>query len=320
MYSKKLRRKLVYEYGLQEIVNFGMDVFDAVVHTCILRMKKGLAVQKIGIKRNICDVSELVFPVDYDLSVGEIEKTQNFTFDISFNVSERELFAKLKTFTTLGDYCYLRQCIKTGNDKEYVRKSTVELPAPWKKTLRGKGMERYLIKENDIYIKYGDWLARNWKNTSFYECSKIAIREAGNRITACLDLENRYFLSSLYAIYPKTPYSVDDLKLLLAVLNSTFATFFVQKIAFELTQGAFTKMRTNQLARLPLPEIPLACQERITSLVETIIDKKLSGDDVCTEEFEIDLLVYHLYGLTYDEVLIVDPETPITREEYENNH
>lgn len=30
-------------------------------------------------------------------------------------------------------------------------------------------------------------------------------------------------------------------------------------------------------------------------------------------------LVYHLYGLTYDEVLIVDPETPITREEYEKD-
>ena len=319
LYSQKLRRKLVYEYGLQEIVNFGMDVFDAVVHTCILSMKKGLAVQKVGIKRNICDVSELVLPVDYDLSVGEIEKTQNFTFDISFNVSERELFAKLNKLSTLGDYCYLRQCIKTGNDKENVRKSTVELPNPWKKTLRGKGMERYLMKENDIYIKYGDWLARNWKNISFYECSKIAIREAGNRITACLDLENRYFLSSLYAIYPKTPYNVDDLKLLLAILNSTFATFFVQKIAFELTQGAFTKMRTNQLARLPLPEIPLAYQERLISLVETIIEGKRSGDDVSTEEIEIDLLVYHLYGLTYDEVLIVDPETPITREEYEKD-
>ena len=258
-----------------------------------------------------------MLPVDYNLYVAEIEKTQNFTFDISFNVSERELFAKLSKLTTLGDYCYLRQCIKTGNDKEFVRKSAVELANPWKKTLRGKGMERYLIKEDDIYIKYGDWLARNWKNTSFYECPKIAIREAGNRITACLDLENRYFLSSLYAIYPKTQYSVDDLKLLLAVLNSTFATFFVQKIAFELTQGAFTKMRTNQLARLPLPKISLAYQERITSLVETIIDNKLSGDDVRTEEIEIDHLVYHLYGLTYDEVLIVDPETPITREEYE---
>jgi len=34
-------------------------------------------------------------------------------------------------------------------------------------------------------------------------------------------------------------------------------------------------------------------------------------------ESEIECLVYQLYGLTYDEVLIVDPETPITREEYE---
>jgi len=29
-------------------------------------------------------------------------------------------------------------------------------------------------------------------------------------------------------------------------------------------------------------------------------------------------MVYQLYGLAYDEVLIVDPDTPITREEYEN--
>lgn len=28
-------------------------------------------------------------------------------------------------------------------------------------------------------------------------------------------------------------------------------------------------------------------------------------------------MVYRPYNLTYDEVLIVDPETPITREEYE---
>ena len=34
-------------------------------------------------------------------------------------------------------------------------------------------------------------------------------------------------------------------------------------------------------------------------------------------ENKIDFIVYKLYGLTYDEVLIVDPETPITREEYE---
>jgi hypothetical protein len=41
--------------------------------------------------------------------------------------------------------------------------------------------------------------------------------------------------------------------------------------------------------------------------------------DTKTGEQRIDLLVYHLYNMTYDEVLIVDPETPITREEYEKN-
>lgn len=39
---------------------------------------------------------------------------------------------------------------------------------------------------------------------------------------------------------------------------------------------------------------------------------------IATTNNEIDLCVYKLYGLTYDEVLIVDPETPITREEYES--
>lgn len=39
--------------------------------------------------------------------------------------------------------------------------------------------------------------------------------------------------------------------------------------------------------------------------------------DISTMETKIDLHVYRLYGLTYDEVIIVAPETPITREEYE---
>ena len=316
LYSQKLRRKLVYEYGLQEITNFGMDVFEAVVHTCILRMYKGIKVQQIGVKRSICNVSDLRNSVDCLLNISNVEQTQNFTFDVSLNDLERELFDKLSNMTSLGEKCFLRQCIKTGNDKEYVRQSVIALSEPWKKTLRGKGIDRYIIKEDNIYIKYGDWLARNWKNKSFYECKKIAIREAGKRITACLDLDNRYFLSSLYAIYPKLAYNVGDLKVLLAILNSTFATFYIQKIAFDLTQGAFTKMRTNQLARLPLPVVPTTEKDKIVKLIDKIIIEKC-GIGIEAEEIAIDLIVYQLYGLTYDEVLIVDPETPITREEYE---
>ena len=38
---------------------------------------------------------------------------------------------------------------------------------------------------------------------------------------------------------------------------------------------------------------------------------------VSLHAMHIDKLVYCLYNLIYDEVFILDPETPITREEYE---
>ena len=41
-------------------------------------------------------------------------------------------------------------------------------------------------------------------------------------------------------------------------------------------------------------------------------------NQIAATDREIDLRVYHLYGLTYDEVLTVDPNTTITKEEYEN--
>lgn len=40
--------------------------------------------------------------------------------------------------------------------------------------------------------------------------------------------------------------------------------------------------------------------------------------DTSLQEQEIDRLVYKLYDLTYDEVKIVDPETPITEKEYQS--
>lgn len=318
LYSKQLRKLLIKEFGLCEITNFGMNVFlDQVVHTCILRMQKHKDVSEIGVKRCVKSYTDVDNDFDYYLFVDDIEATENYTFDISLNEEERFLFNKLNQNAKLGELCFIRQCIKTGNDKEFVVSSSTSMPYPWKKTLKGKGMERYLIREGNLYLKYGNWLARNWANTDFYERPKIAIREAGKQITACLDDENRYFLSSLYACYPKKEYNLLYLKSLLAILNSSLATYYVRKIAFDLSQGAFTKMRTNQLARLPIPQCVM--KKELSGLVDKIMWKKKENPqaDTTSLESQIDFLVYHLYGLTYDEVLIVDPNPPFTREEYE---
>ncbi len=48
-------------------------------------------------------------------------------------------------------------------------------------------------------------------------------------------------------------------------------------------------------------------------------DDPNSQDNKKIKEYEkqIDIMVYKLYELTYDEVLIVDPEFDLSREEYE---
>ena len=46
--------------------------------------------------------------------------------------------------------------------------------------------------------------------------------------------------------------------------------------------------------------------------------KKTDSDaDTQMLENNIDFHIFHLYCLTYDEVLIIDPEIPISRDEYE---
>ena len=68
-----------------------------------------------------------------------------------------------------------------------------------------------------------------------------------------------------------------------------------------------------------MPNISAEQKNDIYSLTLQILEKKKANPqaDTTSLESQIDFLVYHLYGLTYDEVLIVDPDTPITREEYE---
>ena len=225
----------------------------------------------------------------------------------------------------MGVICFIRQCIKTGDDEKLVTSSDSQLKEPWKKSLRGKSISRYGTTEKNVYLKYGDWLARNWKNTSFYETNKIAIRETGNRITATLDLEKRYFLSSLYAVYYKNVElnNENDLKFLLGILNSELANYYIKLIAFNLTEGAFTKVRTNQLARFPIVNIISPADISNKNEIIKLVDQLLKLNEEITEiklqtkvsQFEnkieycekrIKEIVYSLYDLTPEEIRIVE--------------
>ncbi len=100
-------------------------------------------------------------------------------------------------------------------------------------------------------------------------------------------------------------------------------------IAFGLTHGAFTKIRTNQFGRLPIPAVTSEQQQPVERLVERILAAKQrdvglrsdppasnfgaagasspqAGADVSALERELDELVYALYALTPEEIKIVE--------------
>jgi len=328
LYTRKLRTYLLEQCTIEEITNFGIEVFEApTIHTCIVVISQGhTAKHKIKIRKQVLTVNELYDKFDYDISQSLLGKSQNATFDIFVDPASQQILTKLQTLTgPLGEICFIRQCIKTGNDQAYVQLYSRHPGNPWKPTLRGKSIGRYAMHEANLYVKYGQWLARNWKNTTFYETPKIAIRETGSRIIATLDLENRYFLSSLYAIYPKSEGERVSLKYLLALLNSSLATYYVKIIALDITKGAFTKFRTNQLARFPIRIIDFsdpsdkARHDKMVNLVEQMLalhkhlasaktpdEKTRIQRQIDATDQQIDRLVYELYGLAEKEIQIVE--------------
>ena len=101
-----------------------------------------------------------------------------------------------------------------------------------------------------------------------------------------------------------------DLLYLLGVLNSKSINFFFKQTSTN------TNVTSKEIAKFPIL-VNVNSISVITKLVKEILDLKQRMFDTSALENQIDFLVYHLYGLTYDEVLIIDPKTPISREEYE---
>ena len=186
-----------------------------------------------------------------------------------------------------------------------------------KQWLWGEDVKRYSVKWNGKeYIDYCEGIA-NPRQPKFFIGKRILVREITNpSIFAALTDDELYNDPSIIIIKDNLAYSLD---IVLGILNSKLATFYHFNHSPKATKGIFPKILVQDIKDFPLPEIPNAEKSHMESLVTTILATKRENPqaDTTSYEQEIDKTVFHLYGLTYDEVLIVDPNPPFTREEYE---
>ena len=180
----------------------------------------------------------------------------------------------------------------------------------------GRDITKYGYNSTGEYVKYGKHLAC-YVDLRFFSNERLLVREITNpTIIACIIKEQFVNDPQLICIIPK---GNKPMNVLWAILNSKLATFYHFNHSPKATKGAFPKILVQDIKDFPLP---IMSEETITildRLVDRILQAKEQSLSANTTDWEnqIDKLVYHLYGLSYDEVLIVDPDTPITREEYE---
>ena len=107
-------------------------------------------------------------------------------------------------------------------------------------------------------------------------------------------------------------------KLILGVLNSKICRYLLN-LKCPPKSGGYFELSTNFLEEFPYLKLDIDnnLQNKLIIAVDQIIEKKKLGEDTQELEDKIDIMVYKLYDLNYEEVKIVDPEFKLSEEEYE---
>lgn len=298
-FEEEVRRKLL-QNRVYEINDLSDKVFEtAVVHSMIFAFCKNHTPEyniRVSTSENLGNINVLI-PSSY------FESQPQCTYSIR-TYGSSDLMDKLRIQSIrLADVIDIRQAIKSGNDALYISEYRVD--KNYQPILRGKDIKKYTIKDPHLYLYYGRHLACP-RNKEIFEQPKILIREAGAEITATYDESNYYIMSSLYnAILINKEFS---LKYILGLLNSKLFQYLMYKLTFEKTKGAFTKAKIYHYYELPVRKCAVSEQEAIINKVNAVLSAKYSNPSADTSalESEIDRLVYDLYGLTEDEIKIVE--------------
>lgn len=186
------------------------------------------------------------------------------------------------------------------------------------KALIGGDMKKFSIEWNNTYLptNHKEYI----RLSSFFSINLILLRRVDSCLEATISTDCSYaFNKNVYGIDIIASSRYSPLYIL-GWLNSKAVDFYYKKKFSTKKDGAFPEIQTYLYEQLPIPIGNYEYVNRVIVLVEKALKLKYENSMTCIKdiELEIDHLVYHLYNLTYDEVLLIDPETPISREEYEN--
>ena len=322
----KLTNIRKYIFTANQVLNishYHKSVFEAIVDTEVIVIQKGYIKNNIvTVHRHIDNsyVETILHKQDNWVSkAGQVvnifadEKTEKLIAKISFDsllLSDiADVYAGIVPYEEgKGEPKQTREMMK-----QRVYNSSYQIDSSYRAVIRGADINRYVNNwDGTRWIKYGKNLAAPRKQEIF-DCEKIIVRQTGDSLIATYDDKRFVSLKNTHVINAK---SGTNLKYVLAILNSKLMNFYYQYLNPEMGE-ALAEVKKENVEKLVFKNSKN--QQPFINIVDKILAIKNvdSKADTSKEETKVDYLVYKLYNLIYDEVLMIDPETTITREEYE---
>jgi len=161
-------------------------------------------------------------------------------------------------------------------------------------------------RENRRFDNDNEWFLFSRKQgINGVEKMKIITPEITNSTNMTLD-EGKFYHSVGCYSYILSNSNEIDYKYYLGVLNSSVMWFFLKNTG-NVLRGGYFRFKTKYLEPFPLPNVSIDQKAQIIKIVDEILKtKKKSDSNTLQLENKIDRLVYQLYGLTEEEIKIVE--------------
>jgi type I restriction-modification system DNA methylase subunit len=331
--SKKLRERFTEQFRPTSFVSLPYDVFEgAYIDTVIVTAER---LSPTGRWSDLKDtnVDLVVFPIRHKVEgqnpFEPFRKIGNFVnwiespdkeFLILSSKQEAALVKKLRQSPVSFD-----SVVEIMRGIETYHPSSARTCRKPKRAFNGEMLRYYLDLGPEAFESYPAEIQLQ-KPVKFFNGPRILLRQLLSRkfrLQAVYAEEEFLTNQSVQSLISRN--SFPDIKCILAFLNSRVVSWFFCQINLVARRDDFPKTIIKQTRELPLPEINLKNptdkmrHDKLVSLVEKMLEarKQLSaaqtdGDKdfythkCATLDHQIDALVYELYGLTEDEIKIVE--------------
>lgn len=332
-----LLRKEFLNYFINQLINFNYDIFEAAtVRTCIFHLQKTLKSSNEKIK--IINVetlndSDKFHKRQYNyLNQDIFLETDENNFRINLTNKKLTILNIIASNTTrVDDIFSVNYGLRPSSEKLNLKKEAfIHISNPtrkFKKYFEGKDMGNWLIK-NYSYLDYQPDVMYNAMFPELFETEKLVGLRTLSDITKLrfiYDNEKYYCNDSVvvltfWHLFNKvqnqtllrniTKNKIDTSKefsylYVQAILNSRLIKFYVNELFYD-----GTHFYPNHMKALPIKKLEFSKQQLFIDIVSKIHLLLKPNPAAKTMKFEdqIDIMVYKLYNLTYEDVKIIDPE------------